>query len=229
MSTAKPSALEALKSLGKKTVPATSPLAAQVNDPAIAGARRDKNTVKLGFDPAMAPQAAHCAALKEALERAEAEFKVDQASMRDYGISKRSAYNDTFKADVTTVCVPYEVDTPAGKETRYVQVICSHKYSVQTDMVLGNKDRLGESYDRLFVEETTKSLKPNAEQIVRGILEEVGLKGDELETAMANLFDVKTVVKASESYEKEHKKLPEDLRSLLDQAVTRSAPGLKFP
>jgi hypothetical protein len=199
-----------------------------VNDPAIEVAKRDKNTVKLGFDPAMATPAAHCAALKEALERAESEFKVEQASMRDYGASKRGVYNETYKADVTTVCVPYETETPGGRETKYVQVICSHKYSVSASVVLANKELIGVPYDRLFVEERTKSLKPNAEEIIRGVLEQAGLVGEELETAMSNLFEEKVSVKASESYEREFKKLPPEVQLILEQAVTRAAPGLKF-
>ena len=226
---AKPSALDALRGLGKKAAPATVAIATQVNDPAIAGAKRDKNTVKLGFDPQIAATAERAAQLKEALERAEAEFKVDQAAMRDYGIQKRGLYNDTFRCEVATVCVPYSVEAPGGRETKFVQVICSNKYSVQQDMVLGNKDLIGPSYERMFAEETTKSLKPNAEELIRNVFAEVGLQDAELDAAMAQLFDTKTVVKARDTYEQEFRKLPDAAKAVLEQAVTRSSPALKFP
>lgn len=226
----KPSALDTLKAIAKKSpAPASSSLAAQTNDPAIIGAKRNKNTVTLGFDPTIAESAKRTAELKEALERAEAEFKIDQALMRDYGFSKRCLYNDTYKADVTTVCVPYSVETPTGHETKLVQVICSNKYSVQNETIANNKDSLGEFFDKLFNEDRVKQLKPNAEDLIRGILAEVGLAGEELETAMSSLFEEKVKITTKEHYEQEVKKVPEEVRSLLDQAVTRSAPGLKFP
>ncbi len=230
----KPSALDTLKALSaKKPVAAASAMAAQVNDPAIAGATMgkggSKNVVTLGLDPAFAPSASTCAALKEALARAETEFSVLQAEARDYGAKKRGLYNDTFKANVTTVKVPYEVDVPGGgKEKQYISVVCSNRYSVQKDIVLGNKDALGDLFPRLFVETTTKSLKPNAEELIRGILKEVGLGDEEVETSMQNLFDTTTKVATTEAYEAEVKAVPDALKSILDQAVTRAEPGLKF-
>lgn len=225
----KPNALDALRAIGKKApAPATSSLAAQINDPAIAGARKDKNTVVLGFDPAIAEHARHAAALKEALERAEGEFSISQSEMRDYGASKRGLYNDTFKANITTVKVPFTIDTPGGPETKYVAVVCTNKYSVQKDVVLGNRDLLGTSYERLFIEERSKKLKPNAEELIRGVFEQVGLVGDELENAMESLFEEEVKVKTAEAYEQEAKKLPQDMQTILGQGVTRSQPGLKF-
>lgn len=226
------SVLETLKGLGRKTVSQSSPLASQINDPAISGAKLTKNTVKLGIDPSIMKVASHCAELKVALERAAEEFSLDQATMRDYGAAKRGIYNDVYKADVTTVCVPYEIQVQEGEtvrtEVKYVQVICSHKFSVQTEMVLANKERIGPSYDRLFVEERTKSLKPNAEEVIKQVLTEVGLKGEELDNAMNNLFEEVVKVKASSTYEAEYRKLHDDAKVILDQAVTRSAPALKF-
>jgi hypothetical protein len=233
----KPSALETLKALSqKKPAAAGSPLAAQTNDPAIAGAKRDKNTVKLGFDPGIAEDALNAATLREALERAKADFEVCQARMRDYGRDKRKLYNDTFKADVTTVCVPYSVEVPGGgdgatpgRETRFVQVICTNKYSVAQETVINNKENLGDQYDRLFTEEVTKTLKPNAEALIRDLLGELGMHGDQLQSAMDTLFDEKVKVSARESYEQDVQRAPEDVRTLLEQAVTRVQPGLKFP
>ncbi len=228
----KPSALDTLKNLAnKKPVAPSAALASQVNDPAIAGAsmtKGSKNVVTLGFDPVFAEKASQCAALKDALDRAETEFKVLQAETRDYGSSKRGLYNDAFKANITTVKVPFEVDTPSGKEKQYISVICSNKYSVQQDIVLGNKDALGELYGRLFTETVTKSLKPNAEELVRGILKEVGLDDEAVESSMQTLFETTTKVATTENYEQEAKAVPVQLKAVLEQAVTRSAPGLKF-
>jgi len=233
--TNKPSALDALRGLSKKAAPPSAAIAVQVNDPAIAGAKRDKNTVKLGFDPAISQTAERAASLKEALEKAESEFKLDQAVMRDYGIGKRGLYNDTYKCEVTTVSVPYVIEVPGEgdtmtHETRYVQVICTNKYSVQQEIILGNKDLIGASYDRMFEETTTKALKPNAEDLIRNLLTEVaGISGVDLENTMEELFDTKTTVKATDKYESEFKKLPDSVKTVLDQAVTRSQPALKFP
>jgi len=225
----KPSALDALRAIARKApAPSSSSMASQINDPAIAGARKDKNTVILGPDPSVADQARHAAQLKQALEQAEGEFSILQSEMRDYGASKRGLYNDTFKANVTTVKVPYTVDTPGGPETKFVAVVCTNKYSVQKDVVIGNKDALGAAYDRLFVEERSKRLKPNAEELIRGVFEQVGLTGEELDTAMDSLFEEEVKVKTAEAYEQESKKLPPDLQTVLSQAVTRSQPALKF-
>ena len=224
----KTSALDALKSLANKKPAPAAAISVQVNDPAIAGAKKNGSTVTLGSDPSVTDRAKHCAALKEALERAESEFSVLQGEMRDYGLSKRGLYNDTFKANVTTVKVPYSVETPTGPELKTVAVICSNKYSVQKDVVLNNKELLGDSYDRLFIEERSKKLKANAEELIRGILSEVGLGPDEVETSMQNLFDEEIKVKTAENFEQESKKLPDAVKMVLDQAVTRSQPGLKF-
>lgn len=227
----KPSALDLLKGLTKKA-PASAPVPGVSNnftDPAIAGARRDKNTVKLGYDPKITHIAAQTAGLRAALDRAEAEFTIVQGTMRDYGKEKRGLYNDAYKCEVTTACVPYEVDTPQGKETKYVQVVCTNKYSVQADMILGNKSVFGDSYERLFVEETKKTLKPNAEELIRGIFEQVGLSGEDLEAAMTQLLEKTTTVKTRENFEQEAKKVPSEVQAILAQAVTRSQPALKFP
>lgn len=243
----KPSALAALKALAeKKPAPAGSPGAAfQIDDPAIAGAKLRKNTVVLGMDPCFLAQAQYAANLHAALERAEAEFAVAQAAMRDYGISKRHAYNDAFRANVTTVEVPYydflqelpkasAADrvrhAPApGQEAKVIQVICSNKYSVAQDTTLQNRDRLGEDFSRLFKLEETRTLKPNAQDLLLGVFAELGLEGEQLDTIMGQLFETKVKVSTTETYEQEVKRLPDDLKGLLSQMVTRAQPGLKFP
>ena len=233
----KSSAIDTLKSLAsKKPVVGTSVLAIQLNDPAIAGAKKDKgSTVKLGMDPAIEKAAAFAAGLKEALTRAESDFSIAQSQLREYGIAKRSAYNLAFKCNTTTVCVPYTVEVPSdgnsdtpGREIKYVQVICSNKYSVAKDAILANKEALGEFYPRLFIETSTKTLKPNTESLVMGILQEAGLKEEELINAMSTLFEEMIKITTTENYESEVKKVPEDVQTLLSQTVTRSQPGLKF-
>ncbi len=226
--TTKVSAVDTLKALSAKKPAPASALSTQINDPAIAGAKKTGTTVTLGFDPAIADRAKYCAELKIAVENAVSEFEVAQGEMRDYGINKRALYNSTFKANMTTMKVPYTITTPTGPETKTVAVICSNKYSVQKDVVLNNKEALGESYPRLFVEEVTTKLKPNAEELIRGILKEVGLDDEQVETSMGNLFETDTKVKTAENFEQEAAKLPDDVQALLKQAVTRSQPGLKF-
>lgn len=225
----KPSALDALRSLAQKKPTTTAPsLTVQVTDPAIAGAKRDKNTVKLGFDPRFTERAAYGATLKHALERATSDFEIVQAELRDYGREKRKVYNETFKTTVTTVSVPYSEETPEGPETKYVNVICTNKYSVQRDIVLNNSETLGEWRERLFNIETTKRLKPNAEELIRGVFAELGMEGESLEGAMSSLFETETKVSAKEDFEQQEAKAPDAVKSLLSQAVTRSQPGLKF-
>lgn len=235
-----PSALDQLKALsGKKPAPAATALAVQVNDPAIAGAKPakgSKSVVHLGEDPAIAESALTCARLRDALETAEAEFAVFQSELRDYGKKKRDLYNSTFKAGITTVCVPFYVEVPEdpasatpGRELRHIQVVCSNKYSVNAEAVRGNREKIGTAYEKLFAEETAKVLKPNAEELIRGILSEQGIEGEDLENAMNTLFETKVSVKTTAEYESVERELAPDLRSLLSQAVTRAEPGLKFP
>jgi len=235
----RPSALETLKALAnKKTTSVVTNLSVEMTDPAISGASRDKgrSTVKLGFDPSIADGAAHAAELKFALDKAKAEFEIVQATMRDYGAKKRESYNNIFKTNITTVCVPYLVDvlhdeasdTP-GRETNYVQVICSNKYSLSQESVLAlEKDIEPAVFSKLFEKETTKTLKPNAEQLIRSLFEEMGLKDDELENSMSSLFDTTVKVKATENYEREIKDAPEAVQTILGQTVTRVNPGIKF-
>jgi division protein CdvB (Snf7/Vps24/ESCRT-III family) len=67
-----------------------------------------------------------------------------------------------------------------------------------------------------------------AEELIRGILSEIGLGPDEVNASMENLFEETVKVSTTETYEQESKKVPDDLKVILDQAVTRAAPGLKF-
>lgn len=225
----KSSSFDALRALAAKKPTAQSPsLTAQVTDPAISGAKRDKNTVKLGHDPDFHERAAYGAKLKAALERATTDFEIVQSELRDYGRDKRKVYNDTFKTSITTVQVPYSVETPEGPETKFVQVICTNKYSVQRDVVLNNLDAIGTWADRLFQTDTVKKLKPNAEELLRGIFGDLGLEGAELESAMESLFETEVKVTTKDDYEVQEAKAPEEVRSILSQAVTRAQPGLKF-
>ena len=232
-------ALDALRSLGRpKPTPGTI-LPAGMTDPAIVGAKKDKNTVKLGFDPSMAEKAAYTAKLAEALEQARTDFEIVQAEMRDYGISKRALYNSTFKANVTTVNVPYlftvpnapgaPEDAPVAQETRHIQCICSNRYSVGQEIILNNRESFGEHFDRLFTTTVTKTLKPNAEDLIRGVLLEAGMAAEEVDKAMDSLLETTTKVSAKEDFEQESAAVPEAVQTILKQAVTRSQPGLKFP
>ena len=235
------SALDTLKKLAtKKSVVdgSASALTTQLQDPALAGARRDKNLVRLGFDTAIAVKAQEAAELKAALEEAEARFAMVQTDMRAYGAGKRDLYNDTFKADVTTVAVPYSVDVPLqdesdtpGRETRYVSVVCTNRYTCSKDTVLSLQNTgsvASADFAKLFVVETAKKLKPNAEELVRGLLGELGLEGDDLENSMLTLFDTEVKVSASKDYEKHIKEVDDATRALLAQCVKRVEPGLKF-
>lgn len=239
--TTKLSALDKLKALGSKKPAegsAGESLTGSLGDPAIAGAKRNKNTVTLGIDPGIEEDAKVCADLKNAMVAAEAQFKVFQSKLRDYGAGKRVAYNDAFKASVTTVQVPFTVQvadgdgmvaTP-GREQKVVQVICTAKYSIAADTVLALEGDMGEKlFGRLFEKDESKTLKKNAEDLFRELLGELGLEGEELDNAMDRLFDTTVKVKATKGYEDEIKEAPEAVRQILEQAVVRQQPGLKFP
>ncbi len=203
-----------------------------MTDPAISGATRKKGSdtvVMLGLDPSFSERAKHTAQLYDALKNAESAFEVLQTECRDYGASKRVAYNDVFNAEIITVCIPYEVETPTGMEKKYVQAVCTNKYSVQQDIIKGSKEQLGEHYDRLFEEKTTRTLKPNAEELLRNLfVEQFGMTEDQVNATLDNLRDETVVVKAKDDYEKQSRSVPDAVRTILEQGVKRQQPGLKF-
>lgn len=233
------SALGTLRKLAaKKPVEDNSTLATQLQDPALAGAKRDKNVVRLGLDPAATGLAKEGAELKGALDRAKARYEIVQAQLRDYGAAKRDLYQGTFKAKVTTMAIPYVVEAPTGpedesetpgRETRYAQVICQNKYSVQDETVLALEPDIGpELFPRLFEKKETRKLKANATELIQGLLQELGMEGEELDNAMEALFDVETKVNATKSYEDEIGKAPESVQTALAQCVQRVSPSVKF-
>lgn len=200
-------------------------LASTLTDPAIAGARKNKNTVTLGFDPDMAKTVAETAVVASSLVKLQNQLDESKKTIRAYGTSKRSIYNDKFVSDVTTVDIPY-LD---NQETKFVQVICANRYSVSKETVLSIESRLGESFSRLFNKSESKTLKPNAELLFKKILIEVGVPSDKLDITMSGLFDTDTSVSTTDSYEREIKKVTGDLADILNQAVVRAEPGIKFP
>lgn len=236
------SAIAALKAAVSEPVVAAGAgslaIAAEMSDPAIAGAsRKNKSSVvTLGADPKILSVASEAAEIKVQMAKLSALFQSKESALRDYGKDKRKAYNRLFRTDITTVSVPYSVEVPRsddsptpGRETRYVQVICSNKYSVAAEPVIKGDEALGEWKAKLFNFETTKVLKPNAEEIIRNVLSESGIQGEALEKAMNLLLEEKTKVSTVEDYERLEQEAPETVRAFLAQTVTRQHPGLKFP
>lgn len=238
----KPSALAALKLLtaDKPTgsVDVNPAFSGGISDPAIAGATRKgkSGAVQLGFDPKIQEAAKEAARITGEIKTLQAIFATKQTELRDYGAEKRTDYNRIFRADITTVNVPYVVNVPSdsdsdtpGRETRCVQVICSNKYSVAADSILKGDEVLGEWKGKLFNIEETKVLKPDAEALFRGILQEQGIVDEALEKAMSILFEKKETVSTVEAYEALEQTAPQPIRDFLAQSVTRNKPGLKFP
>jgi hypothetical protein len=232
-------AVKALKKLVKdKSTISSTPVIA-TNDPAILGATRKGKTkvVQLGFDSSITDDVIVCVDLKGVLETAQDQFCSLQAKIRSYGKEKHDAYNAAFNADTTTVCIPYRVEVPLneesetpGFETRYVQVVCSNSYSVAGKTAIANKEALGvELYAKLFTEKKDKVLKPDAVELIRGILLAAGIKSTELDKSMEALFEETVSVKASDNYADEAAKAPEAAKAILSQIVTRAAPSLRFP
>ena len=228
-------AISALKALAKNEKATDLADVTTLGDPSLNGAKRVKNAVELNPDPEIEESAAKAAILKAELDKKDAEYKILQAVLRDYGAKKRVLFNRVYKTDVTTVSVPYRVEVPIdpnsetpGVETQRVQVICTNKYSVAQDSVKELKPSLGANYGRLFVEETEKVLKSDGEAMIRKVFEELGLNSDEVDTVMEQFFDVTVTVKTTDSYEKEFDKLPENVRDVLNHSVTRVQPGIKF-
>lgn len=200
------------------TVPSSDP------DPAISGAKKVGPTVQLGFDATIAPTVQWAAELKVALNNAADDFAALQGDVRNYGAAKRQAYNTTYGASVVTVKIPYLV---AGEE-KFCAVTCSNRYAVDQEMVLGSKEKFGSAYPKLFVETTQKTLKPDMEVLLKGILTDAGLKAAQVDAAMETLFEVSKRVSTTEVYEQESKLVTDDLKEILGQACKRAAPSLKF-
>lgn len=231
---------QALTELLALTAPAAatsaSSLAAPAPDPAIDGAELSKNVVLLGLDPKFTRTAARAVKLITILKARQEMFASVQGELRTYGKAKRDVYNDLMRRDVTTVSIPYfarvpldpDSETP-GRELRYVQVICTSRYSVAKDTVLRMEQELGEAFKKLFVKAEERVLKPDTLGLFKQILKDVGVPEDRIEPTLAVLFETNVRVSASANYEAEHKKLPEKTRAILDVAVVRQLPGLKFP
>lgn len=221
MQTQNGSALEILKSLGVFQMVAP-PQVPAVTDPALSGAVREKNVVRLGEDPSIQSKAEHAAQLKAALEKAQADFEAIQGEIRQYGKEKRDAFNDHFRTNITTVAIPY------GDE-KAVQVICANRYSVKKDIILNNKDALGSTVNDLFTIETTRSLKAKGEDLLRRLLVEVGVQSKDVEFVLNELTEVEHTVKTVEDYEQKAKLVTDNgVQEILAQAVSRASPALKF-
>jgi hypothetical protein len=232
---AKPSAVDSLRKMMRSAAPQEPCVPEAVaSDPVLAGARLVKNVVQLGPDPELESVARAAYTAGAVARRAAARLAKQTDRIRAYGVEKRAAYNDAFRAEVATVAVPFRLDpsappsSPEG-EVRYVQVTSSNRYSVNQEVALANKEALGDAYGKLFVEETSKRLRPNTEGVLRGILEQAGLKPDELEEAMGLLFEETIVVRASEVMERESKALPEALHPVVAQIATRAQASVKIP
>jgi len=226
-------ALEALKSLSKKgSVAKDSSVANEATtDPAILQAKKDKTVIRLGMDDSVAGTVARAHEVSRALDRLEGEWKVYEGQLRDYGASKRQVWNRLMKDSATTMAVPFKGQDEQGQDTIfYLRVTCTNKYSVNKETALKLKEELGVLYGKLFRETEEKVLKPNVEGVLRGILQEAGLKDDDLEGAMSALFDTEVTVAAQKDYEERLNEVEdESLKNILNMAVVRSAPGLKFP
>ncbi|MGW8179788.1 MAG: hypothetical protein ACWGQW_13670 [bacterium] len=232
------SALETLKNLAKKPANKsgdTVSLPSGIDDPAIANATRKRNTVTLGRDPAIEEEARLCAQLHQAMQEAKSRFEVSKSTLRQYGSEKRVKYNEAFKCDVITLNVPFTEEIPAWdgsdekiKTQRLIQVVCTNKYSVN-DEVLEFEKELGEAFPRLFDKREEKVLKPNAEELIRNVFTELGIQGEDLENTIGVLFEDRITVKATKDYEKEEKRVPQEMQEILAQMVKRQEPGIKVP
>lgn len=205
-------------------------------DPALEGAKLAKNVVLLGLDPTVTRIAARAVKLIAILKDRQEMFARVQRELRTYGKAKRDGYNALMRRDVTTVSIPYfarvpidpESETP-GRELRYVQVVCTSRYSVTKDTVLRMEAELGEAFKKLFVKSEERVLKPDSLGLFKQILKDLGVPQDKIAPTMDVLFETNVSVCANDNYEAEHKKLPEKTRAILDTAVIRQQPGLKFP
>jgi hypothetical protein len=234
-----PPVSQALTELLSRTAPiaaATPSATSPQSDPALQGAKLTKNVVLLGLDPTVAPTAARAVKLIAILKERQEMFASVQGELRTYGKAKRDAFNDLMRRDVTTVSIPYwarvpkdpESETP-GRELRYVQVICTSRYSVARDVILRMESELGAAFPKLFVKEEENVLKPDTLGLFKQILKDLGVPEERIAPTMAVLFETSIRVLARDTYEAEHKKLPPKTRAMLDQAVVRQQPGLKFP
>jgi hypothetical protein len=231
---------QALAELLARTAPAASATAtsspAEVIDPAIDGATLHNSVVRLGLDPKFTRVAARAVKLIAILKERQAMFAAVQGELRTYGKAKRDGYNALMRRDITTVSIPYLARVPKdpasetpGRELRYVQVICTSKYSVVKETVLAMEQELGDAFRKLFVKEEERVLKPDTLGLFKQILKDLGVPEGRIAPTMDVLFETNIRVLAHDDYETEHEKLPEKTRAILDQAVIRQQPSLRFP
>jgi len=162
--------------------------ASKTLDPVVAGAKRDRNTVKLAYDPDFAWRAAEGARVKAELDKVSNEYELLQNELREYGMQKRSLYNEAYRTTIATVAIPY-LTAPEGGEMKSVQVICSNKYSIKKDMIVNNEDVLGGWMQKLFNVETVTKLRPDAEEKIRQVFVGLGMQGETLAQMMGTIFE----------------------------------------
>jgi hypothetical protein len=223
------SAVDTLKKLASQNEKTSNAISTHSKDPALSGAIRDKNVLRLGIDPDIEDKAREAADLKLALADAEARFAIVQKEIRQYGSDKRQSYNETFKTCVTSVSVPYSTGEFENGQpgVKHVTVVFTNRHTVNPD-VANHKPSLGPAFDRLFVEKRSKTLKPNAEHLMRGLLGELGLSEKDVDQAMQVLFDERVSIATSKNYESEEQKLPDELKAILSQFVRKTSPSIRF-
>lgn len=229
MSNAK-STLTTLRNLNKKNQAVQlDALQTQLSDTAIAGSSRKATVVRLGIDPSIKDIASRVVSLKNELERSEKEFSEMENHIRSYGSVKRDAYNEAFKSDIKTVCIPYIATSENGEtETHYVKVSCSDNFSIKHQEVLAHETVLGSSFSLMFEKSVERRLRPNSIDIVRELLRELGAKEKEVDSMMDTLFEQVTRLSVKSTYEEELKKLPDAMKQVLSQIVTKAKPSVKY-
>jgi hypothetical protein len=197
------------------------------DDGVVRNATRNRGVVTLGHDSSIQLRARCCAQLKQALINAQMAFDSVQSDLKEYGKQKRDEYNEAFRSNVVTVNVPY---ISSSGNPQFIQVTCTNRYTIDSVVVLNmEKEMDSDLFERLFTKEVKKVLKPNAEQVLRELLSEFGLKDDALNNAFDSLFDTEIEVSTTSVYEDEIKKAPEEVQKTLAPSVVRVEPSLKFP
>jgi len=201
-------------------------------DVALDGATREGDVIVLGRDPAIEERAAEGAALHDAKVAAEKAYEEITPELRAYGTAARDRYNDRFGAKITTVKLPFSDDD--GEERRCA-ITSSRSFKVKTDVILTLKPKLGDAFGELFVETEEEVLKPAVaaafDGVLKGALVEAGVPKVTkklLAAIHAALFEKRTTVTVVEDYEAKIAAATPDLRKMVDHAVTRATPTVKW-
>ncbi len=183
-----------------------------------------KNAYVLGSHPEIDQLASMAYAAKVEADAAVEAFKIAAEGLREYGVAARTACAALHGGDLLpSVKVPF---TDASGAARDALVTVSQSYSIN-EKVLDQKAELGALFDACIETRDVYTLAPKGLDILRGLLAKAGLKGNQIESAVEQICERKTVIAASAGYEKARNAAPLEKQAVLDKFVVRAKASVK--